>query len=81
MKNYTQFVGQLPPCTHEVLMQYLNDGIQWYEVRHDRKLISFYTDSWDEALSTGKGLKKVYESASFYYCWKENGEIHEERIL
>jgi hypothetical protein len=81
--NYsTKFDKLLPPCTHQVLKEHLPDGFGWYEVRSYGNLLSFSLADWDPALSTGKAFNRIYPSgASFFYCWKENGEIHEERIL
>jgi len=81
MALYTIFDKFLPPDTREILEKHLPGKEHWYEVRHFQKVYSFKVASYYEAVSSAKGLVKMYPSASFFYCWVEGGEIHEENIL
>lgn len=81
MALYALFDKFLPPDAREILEKHIPENEHWYEVRHFQKVYSFKIESYYEAVSSAKGLVKMYPSASMFYVWKQNGKICEERIL
>jgi hypothetical protein len=81
MVESARFDRFLPPQTHQLLLQYLPEGSDWYEMRTaGGRVVSFTCESWDEALSNAKCLRKVMQNTSLYHCWIEARELREDKI-
>ena len=81
MANYSRIEKFLPPETHQILEEHLPDGTQWYEMRSNWRVASFSVSTYDSALSNARRLMRIFPSSSLFYCWKEDGELHDTKIL
>jgi len=81
MTKYYRFDKFLPPTTYEILAANLPPGSDWYEMRAGKRVMSFEVESWDDALSNGRSLQRVYPSSSLWYCWRSEDGLEEVKIL
>ena len=70
----------VPPDLEDVLVKYLPEGTEWYEVRNSLSVCPFRMDERDEAYKTVSSLRPTIKSTALFYCWKQDGLLEEREV-
>ena len=70
----------VPPDLEDVLVKYLPEGTEWYEVRNSLSVCPFRMDEQEQAYKTVSALRRIVKSTTLFYCWKQDGSIEEREV-